>query len=504
MGKEQRLREPLPGAGEARSVSKRTIPMMSRNNQDRHLPFKPIVCAAALFALCGRATAGEPSFIDALDNAFVKVCADVSPAVVRVTAAVKKLHRDEGLLFERPDPFEDFNRKFFGEKNNKSPYPLGIGSGLIFDPSGLILTNEHVVSGQTEATVRLESGEVFKAKVLGSDSRVDLAVLKIDAGRELKAAKFGEAEKVRVGQFVIAFGHPFGVGQDPQPSRTMGHVSALDRMLTPRGDHRALTGLIQTDAAVNPGNSGGPLVNLRSEVIGINVAIFTMSKGSQGIAFAIPMSEGIKDIIDKLSRGLQIARGYVGLRTKELTPDLAKTLGVKAQSGVLVDLVAKGSPAEKAGLKRGDVLLSINKKKFRSGYEFRVLAESLHPGDKVPVEVLRDGKTVPLTLTVGRKDVKRLMISRFGPKAWRGLEVEQINDGHVRKFGLKVQRGVVVTKVHVGSPAHAAGFREGMVVQEFNKRPVETVEQFKDFARGAGSDDALIVTNDGYMVLKAK
>ena len=467
-------------------------------------PAWPLLAALGWATSALAAPAAQVSVVEALENAFVKVCDDVSPAVVRVTAAVKKLRRDESNLFNRPDPFEDFNRRFFGEKDGDRSYPLGVGSGVVYDPSGLILTNEHVVSGQQEATVRLESGEVFKAKVLGSDSRVDLAVLKIDAERQLAAATLGQAEQVKVGQFVIAFGHPFGVGQDPQPSRTMGHVSALGRTLTPRGDHRALTGLIQTDAAVNPGNSGGPLVDLRGQIVGINVAIFTMSKGSQGIAFAIPMDKRTHDTIAKLSEGGKVERGYVGVRTQEITPDLAKKLGGKPQAGLLVDHVGKKTPAEEAGLKRGDVLLAINKKKVAHLHEFRILAESLRPGDTVPLEVLRDGKPLSLTLKVGRKDIGRLLVSRYGPKAWRGLEVEQIGDPQIRKYKLDVLTGVIVTKVHPESPAHAAGLREGLVIQKFNDRPVETVEQLRDFARGAGRDDALILTNDGHKLIKAE
>ncbi len=451
-----------------------------------------------------RAAPAPRSFVDQLDDAFAKVCEEVSPTVVRVTAAVKPVRQGGDYLFDRPDPFEQFNREFFGEKKPQRSYPMGIGSGVIFDPSGLILTNEHVVAGQKEATVRLESGEVFKAKVLGADPRVDLAVLKIDAGRPLAAAKFGDAEKARVGQFVIAFGHPFGVGEDPEPSRTVGHVSALGRTLRPRGDRRALTGLIQTDAAINPGNSGGPLVNLHGEVIGINVAIFTLSKGNQGIAFALPMNKANKDIISKLQKGLKIERGYVGVRVKELTPDLAKKLGVKPNSGVLADLVVKGSPADKAGLRRGDVLTGLNHKRLRSGYQFRVAAESLRPGQKATLDILRGGKPLTLQIVVGKKSAARLRISRFGPKAWRGLEVAPIDDDLVRKYRLPVQQGVVVTKVHDGSPALAAGLREGQVIQEFNRKPVRTVEQFKDFDRGAGRDDVLLLTNDGFKLLKAK
>ena len=461
----------------------------------------------ALLVIAGLTTAGhaeELNVLAALEDGFVKVCAAVSPAVVRVTAAVKTLRRDEMYLFDRPDPFDEFNRKFFGEQRKRQDYPLGVGSGVIYNPSGLILTNEHVVSGQTEATVRLESGQVLKAKVLASDDRVDLAVLKVEAEQKLPAAQLGKAEDVRVGQFTLAFGHPFGVGEDPQPSVTRGQVSAVGRVLKPRGDHRALTNLIQTDAAINPGNSGGPLVNIRGEVIGINVAIFTMSKGNQGIAFAIPMDERIKAVVNTLSAGKQVERGYVGLRVKDITPDLAKSLGVEAQRGVLVDGVTPKGPASKAGIKKGDILLSLDGKKVDGAYELRALADGLRPGQSVEAEVLRAGKTPKLELVVGRRSRAWVQRSRYGPKAWRGMEVSQIGDPLIRKFGLKVTRGVVVTRVHPGSPAHAAGVREGAVIEKLNDRPVGTTEQFRSLTRGVGRDDALLITNNGHRLLKAE
>lgn len=466
----------------------------------------PAALATGLAAVVFASTVdcGEAAGVEALENAFVRVCEELAPKVVRVTAEVKTLRRDELHLFDRPDPFQDFSRKFFGEQRELYSYPLGVGSGVIYDASGLILTNEHVVSGQKTAKVRLESGELLTAQVAGSDSRVDLAVLKIDAKRELPAATLGRAEDVKVGQFVFAFGHPFGVGEDPQPTMTQGHVSAMGRTLRPRGDHRALMNLIQTDAAINPGNSGGPLVNLRGEVIGINVAIFTQSKGSQGIAFAVPMDDRSKSIIKTLSVGKTVERGAIGVQAKDLDPDLANKLGVKALSGVLVDGIRKGGAADKAGLKQGDVLVAIDGKKPKTAYELRIIVEALAPGKPVGLDVVRDGKPLKLTLNVGRRDVSRAGRSQYGPKAWRGMEASQIGDPLIQKYGLKVQRGVVVTRVHPGSPAHKAGIREGMVIEKLNDRPVETAEQFRDLAAGVGDDDALIVTNAGIKLLKVE
>ena len=465
-------------------------------------PWLPVTLAC--FAAVLSVECGEPPTVAALKEAQIDVGQVVSPTIVRVTAAVKSLRRDETHLFNRPDPFDEFSRKFFGEQRKQQNYPLGVGSGVIYDASGLILTNEHVVHGQKEATVRLESGEVLKAQVLGTDSRVDLAVLKVDAKRDVPAAKFGRGEDVKMGQSVFAFGHPFGVGEDPQPTMTNGIVSAVGRTLRPGGDHRALTGLIQTNAAINPGNSGGPLVNIRGEVIGIAVAIFTMSKGHQGLAFAIPMDDKHKGIIKTLSAGKKVERGRIGLAVKELMPDLAKKLGVEPGAGVLVDRVAKGGPAAKAGLRVGDVLASMAGKKAKTSYELRILAETLTPGQTVEVEVLRDGESVKMKLVVGRQDTSRLRHSRYGPKAWRGMEVDQIGDAQIRKYGLKIHRGVVVTRVHPASPAQAAGVREGIVIQKLNDQPVETVEQFREMIRGVGRDDALFVTNDGIKLLKAE
>lgn len=465
-------------------------------------PWLPVTLACLAAGLS--VESGEVSAVAAVENARVNVSAVIAPTVVRVTAAVKSLRRDETHLFDRPDPFDEFSRKFFGEQRKQQNYPLGVGSGVVFDPSGLILTNEHVVHGQKEATVRLESGEVLKAQVLGTDSRVDLAVLKVDAKRELPAAKFGRGEDVKMGQSVFAFGHPFGVGEDPQPTLTNGIVSAVGRTLRPGGDHRALTDLIQTDAAINPGNSGGPLANIRGEVIGIAVAIFTMSKGHQGLAFAIPLDDKHKGIIKTLGAGKKVERGRIGLAVKEMTPDLAKKLGVAPGAGVLVDRVATNGPAAKAGLEKGDVLVAIDGKKPQTTYAFRILAESLAPGQTVEVEVLRKGQPVKMKLVVGRRDVSRLRHSRYGPKAWRGMEVDQIADAQIRKYGLKIHRGVVVTRVHPGSPAQAAGLREGTVIEKLNDQPVETVEQFREMIRGVGRDDALFVTNDGIKLLKVE
>ncbi|MBM4049365.1 MAG: trypsin-like serine protease, partial [Planctomycetes bacterium] len=232
-----------------------------------------------LLALCYCLGSGAELFGDAasLEDAFVQVSAKISPAVVTVNAVVTGERGKEGNIFRQESPFEEFRRRFYGEKPRTEPLPLGLGSGVLFDPDGYIVTNEHVVADAQQVTVLLAGGEQYPATIRGTDPRLDLAVLKIDAGRPLPTVELGDAARLKVGQFVLAFGHPWGIEADPQPTVTVGHVSALGRSLQAEHDQRRLSGLIQTDAALNPGNSGGPLADLSGKVVGINVAIFSTS-----------------------------------------------------------------------------------------------------------------------------------------------------------------------------------------------------------------------------------
>ncbi|GMU70563.1 MAG: DegQ family serine endoprotease [Burkholderiales bacterium] len=360
----------------------------------------------------------------------------------------------------------------------------GMGSGFIVDPNGIILTNAHVVDGADEVTVRLADRREFKAKVLGSDQATDVAVLKIDA-KDLPTVRTGDARKTRVGEWVVAIGAPYGL----EHSVTSGIVSAKSRSLP--GD--TVVPFIQTDAAVNPGNSGGPLFNMNGEVIGINSQIFSRSGGFQGLAFAVPINVAL-DVKDQIVTHGKVSHGKLGVTVQEVNQALAESFGMKQPGGALVGSVQKNGPADKAGLEPGDVILSFDGQAIGKSGDLPPLVASVKPGSTVKIEVWRDGKSRDLTATVGdRGDGKVPSTKRADAGEGKlGVVVRPLSKDE--KEAAKLASGLVVADV--GGAAEKAGVRPGDVIVSANRTPVSSPAELKGVVDKAGKAIALLIQRD--------
>src|SRR6266540_5289344 len=458
---------------------------------DRVLPPTSAATAAA-------ATAAAPSVPVPVQNVpaaralpgFADLVAQQGPAVVQVTstkngnkAAVLKGRR--GIPDIDPDELPPFFRQFpFGQiPQIPSPGPSrGLGSGFIINPDGLVLTNAHVVADSDEVIVKLVDQREFRAKVLGSDPTTDVAVLKIES-KGLPSVKLGDPSKTRVGDWVVAIGTPYGLDN----TVTSGIVSAKSRALP--GD--SVVPFIQTDAAVNPGNSGGPLFNMDGEVIGINSQIFSRSGGFQGLAFAIPIDVALKVKDDIVTHG-KVSHGRLGVTVQPVDQALAENFGLKGPSGALVSSVQKGSPAAKAGIEAGDVILKFNGTPINRSGDLPPMISSLKPGSKVTLDIWRNGSPKQLTATIGAIKDRTIADARDKEslgKAKLGIAVRPLSADEKRSTDL--DHGLVVQDV--AGAAERAGVRPGDVIVAVNNTPVKSVEELKSAIDKSGKTVALLV-----------
>jgi serine protease Do len=406
----------------------------------------------------------------------------VRPGVVNIQV-VKKV---QNVGFAMPNfpgsPFGDdtpFGRFFEGNPPPDQKQE-GVGSGFIISREGYILTNNHVVEDAENIKVKLADGNEYDAKVVGRDPKTDLAVIKIDGAKDLYPLTLGNSDDLKVGSWVVAIGSPFGLEQ----TVTQGIVSGKGRVIGsgPYDD------FIQTDASINPGNSGGPLVNMKGEVVGINTAIYP---NGQGIGFAIPIDMA-KTIVPQLEQKGTVTRGWLGIGIQEMNPALEKSFGVKDKEGVLVANVFKGSPAEKAGIERGDVILQFGGKPVADSKDLPRMVASTAVGKMVNVKLLRDGQEIERTVKVGEMEEKSETAQRPSHKSL-GITVQEITPQIARDLGLKQQAGVVVTDVEPGSSAADAGIQTGDVIQEINRKPVKGVEDFSQKIEQAKSGDNILL-----------
>lgn len=412
------------------------------------------------------------------NETFISVARLAKASVVNISSTQKSSQSSEGPL----SPFfnDPFFRRFFGEEERRLPVPKerreqGLGSGVIISAEGHIITNNHVVEKADEIKVLLPDKRTFKAKVIGTDPKTDVAIIKIDA-THLPMLSWGDSSQLQVGELVLAVGNPFGLNQ----TVTMGIISAVGRAQMGIVDYEDF---IQTDAAINPGNSGGALVNLKGELIGINSAIFSRTGGNMGIGFAIP-SNMAKSVMNSLIKYGKVVRGWLGVSIQEVNQDLAKEFGASDTSGALVADVLDDSPAAKAKLQRGDIITAYNGTPIKDPTHLRSMVADTPPETTVTVTVLRDKHTKDVKMTVSElpKEVaqgsRRDSGSGQGDHALAGVTVEALSDRPGRQ-GRKESAGVVVSEVEPDSAADQAGLKTGDVIREINRKPVRTVQDFE-------------------------
>ncbi len=404
-----------------------------------------------------------------LSTAIIQVAKKNIPAVVHIEVTERQEVVNPMLPFES-DPFF---RRFFNIPKAPKKFKRelkGLGSGMIMDPRGYILTNHHVVGGATQIEVVLSDGRRFPGKLVGTDPKTDLAVIHISARDPLPHVVFGDSDKIEVGEWVVAIGHPRGLDQ----TVTQGIISAKHR----RGitDPNSYQDFLQTDAAINPGNSGGPLLNLKGEVIGVNAVIVSESGGFEGIGFTIP-----SDIAQHVAKALiahgKVERGWLGVSIKDLTPDEAKALHAEGEKGALIAEVVKGGPAEKAGLRKKDLLILYNGKKILDASALRNEVANTAIGQEAKVTFLREGKRYEAVVKIGNLE-SSVKVMAASVKDRLGAEVRPPTKKETDKYGLESGQGVVITWLDSKGPLKKAGFEVGDMILAVNKQPVEGVDGF--------------------------
>ncbi len=450
--------------------------------------------------------------IESLRNtskAFASVAKQVSPSVVFIqveSSRAQPAMQQFSTPFGQGQPFNDESlRRFFGDQFKGLPQNpgrqgaqpeqkrMGQGSGFVFkvddgvlSDKTYIMTNNHVVDGADKITVKFKNGKEYTAKVTGTDPKSDVAVLEITTDAA-PALTLGNSSKLDVGEWVVAIGNPFGLNY----SLTVGVVSAKGRSSIGLNDYE---NFIQTDAAINPGNSGGPLVNLYGEVIGINTAIFSRSGGSMGIGFAIPVNLA-KNIAHQLINTGEVVRGHLGVIIQPLTRELTDSFGLdEEQKGILVAQVSEDSPAQQAGIKQGDVIISYQGKKVDNVGQFRNSVSLTEPGNKEKLAILRDGKRKNLTVKIGRQD-KGLQAANSSVQSANeiGLAVQSITPQLAKQFNVKVDKGVIVTQVKPNSIAANAGIRPGTVILQANRKQIKNVADFKQAIKNSQESKKLVL-----------
>jgi serine protease Do len=423
----------------------------------------------------GESATSDPRIANQLPD-FVALSKKLRPVVVNISSTQVSESRGQqgpqefGSPFGEEDPFNDFWRRFFGGPMPRGPQrQRSLGSGFVIDGDGSILTNNHVVENAQKIVVKLDDQQEYEAKVIGRDPKTDIAVIKIEAKTKLTPANFGDSDGLEVGEWVMAIGNPFGLDS----TVTSGIVSAKGRHIG-QGPY---DNFIQTDASINPGNSGGPLINLRGEVIGINTAIFSRTGGNIGIGFAIPVNL-VKELLPQLRGKGKVTRGYLGVLIQKVTPELAESLGMEKSQGALVANVSKDGPADKSGVKVGDVIVEFDGKEIKDSGELPIIVARTPVDKKVRMKVLRDKKELTLNVAVGElKDEE--VVASAPEKGEMGLTVQRLTPQIAESLGLEKADGIVVAAVEPGSAADEAGIRRGDVIVEIDRKPIRNLEEYK-------------------------
>ncbi len=450
------------------------------------------------------ALAQTGSLVPGVPGSFSRLVKKAKPSVVNISTV--KIIKGRRLVpswpfrgpFGQNDPFKDFFDRFFKDQIPKEYRQKALGSGFIIDREGHILTNNHVVEQTDEIMVKLADEKEYSAKIIGRDPKTDLALIKIDTDHELVPLPLGDSDKLEVGDWVVAIGNPFGLGN----TVTCGIVSAKYRHI----GTGAYDNFIQTDASINPGNSGGPLLNTKGEVIGINTAIFSQSGGSIGIGFAIPINMA-KDLLPQLKKG-KVVRGWLGVMIQKITPELKEKLGLKDEKGALVADVTRGGPADKAGIKRGDVIISFDGKKIEEMNDLPYIVASTPVNKVVTVEVIRKGKNKKFRVKIGRlKEEGKAQAEETEGKPELGMTVEQLTPQLAQRLGVRESTGLVVVQVEASSPAAEAGIMARDIILEIDQEPLHNLDEFhKKIGKYDKGDTILFLIKRGdatlYLTLK--
>ncbi|MBN1849615.1 MAG: DegQ family serine endoprotease [Deltaproteobacteria bacterium] len=418
-------------------------------------------------------------------ESFAPLVKKASPSVVYISTV--KTVKGPGQIpfpFGPDSPFGDFFDRYFRDQIPRDFKQEALGTGFIIDKEGYILTNNHVVEKSDDIKVKLADGKEYEADIIGKDPKTDLALIKINPDQELTALPLGNSDEPEVGDWVVAIGNPFGLGN----TVTAGIVSAKYRNI----GAGAYDNFIQTDASINPGNSGGPLLNTKGEVIGINTLIYSQSGGNIGIGFAIPINM-VKDLLPQLKEG-KIVRGWLGVIIQEITSELKEKLDLKDENGALVADVPTGGPAEEAGIQRGDVIVSFDGQEIKSSKELPYLVASTPVGKTVTVEVVRDGKKISVKVKIGelKEGESGYPSAEEDKTAKLGMVVQEITPELARNFGLSEKSGLVVVQVDNGSPAAEAGIRSGDIILEVDRVTVKNLDDFNQKLGSYKAGDAIL------------
>ena len=462
----------------------------------RHWSDHPVFGAGNVAVTMGSNQA--PVSLGNFANGFSAVLKPALPAVVNIQTSKVVNQRQRNMPFFN-DPFF---QQFFGGPNgpgNQGAQPpdkereQSLGSGVIVTSDGTIMTNNHVIDGASDISVELSDKRKFKAKLVGTDAKTDIAVLKIDASN-LPVMPFGDSGKLQVGDMVFAIGDPFGVGE----TATMGIVSATGRSGLGIENYEDF---IQTDASINPGNSGGAMIDLRGNLVGINTAIETGGgQGNVGIGFAIPINMA-KSIMDQLVSHGKVVRGYLGVYIQDVNAPIAKQFNLPQDHGVLIGDVTADTPGARAGLKRGDIITALNGEKVDGANQLRLRVSALPPGSNARLQIWRDGKQQEVNVALGEAPETSAKNEGQGENSGgilSGVQVQELTPDVAQQLKLPGgTHGVVITSVDPSSSAAAAGLQQGMVIQEVNHKPVSNVQQYRQAIQAAGDQTVLLLVNQG-------
>ncbi len=429
---------------------------------------------------------------DSRNNAIVRAAQEVGPAVVSISVVQTQVYRQTNPGFGA-----DFWDYFFYGPREYRRKTHSMGSGIIINPEGYILTNDHVVKGSEDITITLTSGDQYKGKIIGSDESSDLAVLKIISDKkDFPYAALGNSDDLMIGEWAIAIGNPFGyLLDDSKPTVTVGVISATNRDIKPEaGFKQVYRNMIQTDAAINPGNSGGALVNAKGEVIGVNAFIFTSSRGSEGIGFAIPINRAKTVIADLISTG-QVKKAWVGMKVQRITPMMAQSLNLNQKSGLIVSEVDDMSPAKQAGIHPGDGIVSINDKKVERESDWEDIASFAKVGQPISLIITRSNDTLNLKLIPEEMPIENAPTfeDRFG------LKLAAITSKIASMYSIRDNRGVLVKGIKENGIAAGLGFQEGDIIRSINRRVITGLDDYKKLIQGLrpGTQVLFIIERQG-------